>query len=217
MTLEGPRILDKGFSGGVITNDSELPPSTGATSTGGIIKQSNNVFSQQSYYDLAGYTLDDLTAFFAGVTIQEEFTPHGTMTGFIVDLITTHQLTSADMIGAHFTDPTSTLDLPGFNLSTFDMNQVIYARTRTFNTSLMFAGNQVSEYGRTQWGTCSAATSEKIYLTRIIYTAIPMAPDTTISIPPCNYVTSIIVGREPDLTFMMRQRRSYEEATGVSP
>jgi len=213
MTLEGPRILDKGFSGGVITNDS---PST-ASATGGIIKLSENVFAIQSYYDLAGYTQDDLTAFFAGVDIQEEFTPSGTMSGFIVDMITTHQLSSAEIIGAHFTTPTSTLDLPGFNLSTFDMNQVIYARTRTYDSSLMFAGAIVSEYGRTTWGTCSAATSEKIYLTRIIYTAFPIVAAAVFNVPPCNYVTSIVVGREPDLTFMMRQRRSYKEATGVSP
>ena len=36
MTLEGPRILDKSISGGVITNDSEDPPSTEATATGGL-------------------------------------------------------------------------------------------------------------------------------------------------------------------------------------
>jgi len=208
MTLEGPRILDKGFSGGVITNDD---PTT-ASVTGGIIKLSENVFAQQSYYDLAGYTLDDLTAFFAGVTIQEEFQPHGTMTGWIVDMITTHQLNSTDIINAHF--DAATLDLPGFNLSTFDMNQVIYARTRTFSTSANWTPAIISEYGRTQWGTCSASTSEKVYLTRIIYTAIPIIPLTVLNVPPCNYVTSIVVGREPDLTFMMRQRRSYEEATG---
>jgi len=210
VTLEGPRILDKGFSGGVITNDS---PST-ASATGGIIKLSDNVFAQSSYYDLSGYTQNDLTAFFAGVTIQEEFSPTGTMVSFIVDMVTTHQL-SDQIIGAHFTDPSATLDLPGFARSTFDMNQVIYARTRTFNTSVEWG--QISEYGRTQWGTCSAATSEKIYLTRIIYTALPplMVAAATLTIPPCNYVTSIIVAAEPDLTFMMRQRRSYEEATGL--
>jgi len=211
MTLEGPRILDKGFSGGVITNNSP----TDVTATGGISKLSDNVFVMSSYYDLSGYTLDDLTAFFAGVDIQEEFTPHGTMVSFIVDMITTHQLTTADIIGAHFTDTTSTLDLPGFNLSTFDMNQVIYARTRTYNTSANWTPAIISEYGRTQWGTCSASTSEKVYLTRIIYTSIPIIAAATLNIPPCNYVTSIIVGREPDLTFMMRQRRSYEEATGL--
>jgi len=210
MTLEGPRILDKGFSGGVITNTT--PPATpGADASGGIKKLSDNVFAMRSYYDLSGYTLDDLTAFFAGVTIQEQFTPHGTITGFIVDMITTHQLSSADIINAHFA--AATLDLPGFNLSTFDMNQVIYARTRTFNTSAEWA--QISEYGRTQWGTCSASTSEKVYLTRIIYTDLALPPAATLTIPPCNYVTSIVVGREPDLTFMMRQRRSYELATGL--
>lgn len=207
MTLEGPRILDKGFSGGVITN---VDPST-VTVTGGIIALSDNVFVMKSYYDLSGYTQNDLTAFFAGVSIQEEFSPNGTIVSFIVDMVTTHQL-SDQIIGAHFTDPAATLDLPGFARSTFDMNQVIYARTRTYSTSAEWG--QISEYGRTQWGTCSAATSEKIYLTRIIYTAIPIAPG-VLNIPPCNYVTSIIVGREPDLTFMMRQRRSYEEATGL--
>jgi len=210
MTLEGPRILDKGFSGGVITN-TEPPATPGADSTGGIDKLSDTVYAMRSYYDLSGYTLDDLTAFFAGVTIQEQFTPHGTMTGFIVDMITTHQLSSADIINAHFA--AATLDLPGFNLSTFDMNQVIYARTRTFNTSAEWS--QISEYGRTQWGTCSASTSEKVYLTRIIYTGGILPPGATLTVPPCNYVTSIIVGREPDLTFMMRQRRSYELATGL--
>jgi len=211
VTLEGPRILDKGFSGGVITNSVEPPPSGSASATGGLKKLSDNVFTIQSYYDLAGYTQDDLTAFFAGVNIHEQFTPHGTLPGWIVDMITTQQLSSANIIDAHF--DTATLDLPGFNLSTFDMNQVIYARTRTFNTSAEWS--QISEFGRTQWGTCSAATSEKIYLTRIIYTAIPMIPEATFTVPPCNYVTSIIVAKEPDLTFMMRQRRSYELATGL--
>jgi hypothetical protein len=213
VTLEGPRILDKGFAGGVITNSAEPPPSGSASATGGISKLSDNVFANRSYYDLSGYTQNDLTAFFAGVEIQEEFSPHGTMPGFIVDMITTHRLSGTDIINAHFTDPASTLDLPGFHLSTFDMSQVIYARTRTFNTSQEWG--QISEYGRTMWGTCSAATSEKIYLTRIIYTAIPFLPEGTITIPPCNYVTTIIVGKEPDLTFIMRQRRSYEEATAV--
>jgi len=210
MTLEGPRILDKGFSGGIITNTS--PPDTpGASASGGINKLSDNVFSIQTYYDLAGYTQNDLTAFFAGAVIQEEFAPNGTMPGFVIDMITTHQLSSTDIINAHF--DAATLDLPGFNLSTFDMNQVIFARTRTFDTSSVWSA--ISEYGRTQWGTCSAATSEKIYLTRIIYTDLALPPGAILNIPPCNYVTSIVVGREPDLTFMMRQRRSYEEATGL--
>jgi len=211
MTLEGPRILDKAFPGGVITNT--LPPATpGLESvTGGIQELSETVFVIKSYYDLSGYTQDDLTAFFAGVDIQEEFPPSGTLPGYVVDLITTHQLTSTDIINAHF--DAATLDLPGFGLSTFDMNQVIFARTRKFSTSSVWSS--ISEYGRSQWGTCSAATSEKIFLTRIIYTSLGFEPGGILNIPPANYVTSIIVGREPDLTFLMRQRRSYELATGL--
>jgi len=213
VTLEGPRILDKAFGGGVITNAAPPPATPGSTATGGISKLSDNVFANRSYYDLSGYTQDDLTAFFAGVTIQEEFPPGGTMPGYIVDMITTHPLSSTDIINAHFDLPVAALDLPGFSLSTFDMNQVIYARTRKFNTSAEWSS--ISEYGRTQWGTCSAATSEKIYLTRIIYTDLTNPALAVFNIPPANYVTSIIVGREPDLTFLMRMRRSYEEAKAV--
>lgn len=212
MTLEGPRILDKGFSGGVITN-TEPPATPGSSATGGLNKLSDTVYAYQSYYDLAGYTLDDLTCFFAGVDIQEAFTPNGDNPCYIVDMITTHQLTSAEIIAAHFDAATG--DLPGFNLSTFDMNRVIYGRTRTYDTSANWVPAIVSEYGRTQWGTCTAATSEKVYLTRIIYTDLGLTPAAVMNIPPCNYVTSVVVGREADLTFMMRQRRSYKEATGV--
>jgi len=212
MTLEGPRILDKGFSGGSITNTS--PPDTpGATGTGGLDKLSDTVFCYRSYYDLSGYTLDDLTCFFAGVDIQEDFTPNGDNPCYIVDLITTHQLSSTEIIAAHFDAATG--ELPGFNLSTFDMKQVIYGRTRTFDTSTSWAPAVVQEYGRTQWGTCTASTSEKIYLTRIIYMDIGLGPGLIMNIPSCNYVTSVVVGREKELSFLMRQRRSYEEATGL--
>lgn len=206
MTLEGPRILDKGFSGGVITN-TEPPEPPGASSSGGLSKLSDNVFSYGSYYDLSGYTQDDLTCFFSGVSIQEEFVPNGTIPSFIVDLITTHQLSSTEIIDAHL--PGGPADLPGFNLSIFNMNQVIYGRTRTYDTSAEWG--KVSEFGRTIWGTCNASTSEKIFLTRIIYTDLALPPGGIFNVPPCNYVTSIIVGREPELTYLMRQRRSYKE------
>jgi hypothetical protein len=62
------------------------------------------------------------------------------------------------------------------------------------------------------FGTCNAATSDKIYITRILFTSIDLPADLTVTVPPAHYVTSIVVGAEPNLQFMMRQKRSYELA-----
>lgn len=214
MTLEGPRVLDKLFSKAVITNDSELPPSTGTTITGaGWTQLSSSVFLQRSYYDMSGYNKGDLTAFIAGVDIQEEVGPTGDMHGYIVDLITTEFVDNASILAAHF-DNALPDDLPGFPVSTYDMNQVIYGRTRAYNASTSWTPATVGEYSRSNWGTCAATTADKIHITRIIYVDITIPPDATFSPPPCNYVMSILVAKEKELSYLMRQKRSYELATG---
>lgn len=215
MSIEGPRILDKAFAGAVVTNDALEPPSPNTASVDGVNweKLTDSCFVTRTYYDLSGYTRDDLTSFFAGVDIQEEFQPHGSIQCYIIDLVTTESMTTAQITGAHFDDPGATLDLPGFPRSTFDQNQVIYGRTRTYNTSTSFVTGNIAEYGRTNWGTCAAATVEKLYMTRIIYTDPAVIDDLTLTIPPANYVTSAIIAKEPDLVYLMRQKRSYEIAT----
>ena len=212
MTLEGPRILDKIFSRATIEN-SVSEPFTYLVTGDQWHKVTDSSFVTRSYYDLSGYNWQDLTAFFAGSNIQEEFGPNGTLSCYVVDLITTEFLTDADISQAHFNDPAGTSDLPGFPESTFDMSQVIYARTRTFNATMSSLPTDVSQYYQTNWGTCQAATSDKVHLTRIVFTDFSLPHDATIYIPPCDYVTSIIVAKEKELPYLMRQKRSYELAT----
>lgn len=214
MTLEGPRLLDKLFAKAVITNDSEEPPSTGTTITGaGWHEISNIAFVKRSYFDMSGYNMDSLTTFISGIDIQEEVGPTGNMHAYIVDLVTTEFVDNASILAAHF-DNALPDDLPGFPVSTYDMNQVIYGRTRAYNPSTNWEPIIVSEYSRSNWGTCSATTADKVHLTRIIYLDINVPPDGTFSPPPANYVMAVIVAKEKELSFLMRQKRSYELATG---
>jgi len=216
MSLEGPRILDKIFARATIEN-SVSEPFTYLVTGDQWHKVTDSSFVTRSYYDLSGYNWQDLTAFFAGSTIQEEFGPNGNLSCYVVDLITTEFLTDADISQAHFNDPAGTADLPGFPESTFDMSQVIYGRTRTFNATLnpdpASPIPEVSQYYQTNWGTCQAATSNKVHITRIVFTDFSLPVDSRIYIPPCDYVTSIIVAKEKELTYLMRQKRSYELAT----
>jgi len=217
MSLEGPRILDKVFAGATITYGAD-PGSVPPTIDGDQWRQvTSTSYAIRGYYDLSGYNWQDLTAFFVGIDVQEEFGPVGTLPCYVIDMITTEYLSTADISQAHFDDPTGTSDLPGFPESTFDMSQVIYARTRTFNSTMSSVPTDVSQYYQTNWGTCQAATSDKVHITRIVFTPIipgvPPVVNQSITIPPCAYVTSIIVGKEKDLAYLMRQKRSYELAS----
>lgn len=217
MTIEGPRVLDKLFGKAVITTDAEPHPSTGVTIAGDGWKElSNIVFVTRSYYDLSGYNRKELTSFIQGVDIQEEVGPTGNMHAYIVDLVTTEYVDDTTIIDGHF-ENVQPDDLPGFPVSTYDMQQVIYGRTRAYNPSTTWTGatSTIGEYSRSNWGTCAATTADKVHLTRIVYIGFdPIAVDSSFAPPPCNYVMAIIVGKEKELPFLMRQKRSYELATG---
>ena len=215
MTLEGPRILAKQIAGVVIETNDSGPPAVSSiqgASHNNWKRLNNRSFVNRSYYDLTGYNRYDLTSFFQGVDIQEEFGPNGDLPVWVIDLITTEFVDDDTITNALFDDQSLLGDLPGFPGSTMNQEQVIYGRTRTFYGSSNWT-NKVGEYARTQWGTCTAATSDKIHLTRIVMVDVAVPKSVSISIPPCNYVSSIIVGKEKELAFMMRQKRSYELAT----
>lgn len=212
MTLEGPRILGKPLDGCHVQNSPDDPSVTSTIAGDNWVKLSETVMINRSYYDLSGYNRKELTSFFAGIDIQEEFGTYGALPGYLVDLITTEYITDADAINAHISEATALDSLPGFPRSTFDMNQVIYGRTRSFYTSADWA--LINQYSTTNWGTCRASTADKIHLTRIIFTDPNLPENQAFIVPPCNYVASIVVTKEEDLTFLMRQKRSYELATG---
>ena len=212
MTLEGPRVLTKILGRGIITNGSETPPSTTSSVDGNDWdKLSETVYVQRSYYDMSGYNKDFLTAFIQGVEIQEEHGAFGGTQGYLVEILSTERLDNTSITGAAIEDPAALLDLPGFNLSTFDQSQIIYARNRKYVTSTTWGA--IGLFSTSMWGTCNAATSDKIHISRIWYSNPPLVQDEVVNLPPANIVMAIIVGKEEELPFLMRQKRSYELAT----
>jgi hypothetical protein len=212
MTLEGPRLLDKtlGFADIQLGSVEPFP----ATLTGGGWVVLENVatptYASRSYYDLSGYNMGELTSFFQAVDVQEVFTPFGSAACRVIDLVTTEYVSDTEIVAA-YQYTTGDGDLPGFPLSSYDMQQVVYGRTRTFTTNSSFG--DITLQGSTMWGTCSAATSDKLHITRIVMVLNSSTPDQVVHVPACNYVTAIIVAKEKQLPFLMRQKRSYELAT----
>lgn len=219
MTIEGPRTLDKildGFSATMTADPSSFPAAFAGDNWVALENALAPTFVNRSYYDLSGYSLDDLTAFITGVDIQESWGPRGTAGCFIVDLITTEFVGDGDLMQAYIYPtlgvPFPTRDLPGFPESTFDMSQVVFGRTREY----VPAGQNTNAnlYSVTNFGTGTATAAQKLYITRIVYIDADAPGESTIQVPPCDYVSAVIVAKEKDNPYLMRLKRSYELAPG---
>jgi len=209
MTLEGPRVLDKLLPGSSVAMLSEVI--LNATNNWNIIAALPNVMVQRGYFDLSGYQLENLTAFFGGIEMQEG----GFLSGdddfsMLTELVTTEFISDAEITAVA---PTFNDGMPiGFGNSTFNQEQIVYARSRL--SVIQGAGITIpSTLTVTRWGTCSAATVDKLHITRIFRTGQASGASTMI-IPDVNVVVAIIVGKEKELPFLMRQKRSYELSTG---
>jgi len=208
MTLEGPRLLDKMFNTLRATTNPEAPYTT--ITNGGnwdIISEdgTTTVFASSSYFDLSGYNKDSLTTFFQATEIQEAYSIGGTVdAAIIIDLITSEKPTNAELLIVANSPP-------GFPESTTAMQQVIYGRQRQYVQNSTVTG-YMTMTGMGQWGTMAAGTMDKVHLTRILITS--STPVQTVNCPPANYVSMVIVSKEDEVPFLMRQKRSYELATG---
>jgi len=213
MTIEGPRVLNKILPVFYGTNASLAPflPVTNDT----FEDLGTGTYVYRTYYDLSGYNRKDLTAFFQGVDIQEgTFNSTNMYQMNIVDLITTEFMSDAACIQAAafgFADG----DAPGFPLSVYDLDQVVYGRRRTWARTDAGQINQVTPlFNVATYGTCSGASSDKLHITRIISVPAGPAADEYFRVSPSAYITAIIVAEEKELAYLMRQKRSYEIATG---
>ena len=222
MTIEGPRVMDKPLPWCDIDTGPVAPgyPITITAGQGWVVLDDGAAHTptivNRSYYDLSGYTLKELTAFIQGVDIQEAFMPFGSISCTVVDMITTEFVNDATLLAAHVYT-TGNGDLPGFPNSTYDMSQVIYGRTRTFVDNSSW--DDIALQGTTIFGTGAATSGEKLYITRVVYiitgAAGVITPAKAIHIPPCDYVTAVIVAKEKDIPYLMRLKRGYEHTSGL--
>jgi len=209
MTLEGPRVLAKVLTGTTVTNDGSALI-TSVTGQWDQVAGSNNAAVQRTYSDLSGYNMDQLTTFVQAVDIQDP----GPLAGDdaaneILEIISTEFITDAEIV-AFLAGPG--FSGPGYSLSTNNMDQVIYGRRRTYYLHVPPTTPVIPFlHSAHLWGTASAITSDKLHLTRILLTT---TINSVTHVSDTNVVVSIIVAQEKELPFLMRQKRSYELATG---
>ncbi len=209
MTLEGPRVLAKNLTGVSCQTDGDT----------GFMENFNGqgwepvgtfIGVQRTYFDLSGYNRDSLTTFIQGVDFQYAGPPTTSDTFMmVIDLITTERISNAEIIQTYAAPAApGILTGTGFPESALNQEQVIYARRRAYSQDSTLGATDLPTLVSTDlWGTCSAATSDKIHITRIL---IGATINKLYNIPPVNVVVAAIIAEEKELAFLARQKRSYE-------
>lgn len=217
MTLEGPRVMNKVVNGSY----GEMAAPNGIYTVGptqegwgtGTTDNAREFAVHRSYFDLSGYQLEDLTVYFQGVEPQESTCPRGTAHNLETYLFLTTEYVSEDEITLWLDNGAGTFSGLGFSDSKFNQEQIIFARQRVYRNDGSVTPAMPNIQAVSQWGTCAASTADKIHITRIVFMRTNAA-GAYYHVPDVNMVVGIIVGREPELPFLMRQKRSYEIATG---
>jgi len=213
MSIEGPRVLAKILAGVSCQTDGEYGAMENFTGSGwsavGVY-----LAVQRTYFDLSGYNRDSLTTFIQATEFQTAAPPTSSDTHMmVIDLITTEYMSDAEIISTYGSGPPGGFTATGFPESTLNMEQVVYGSRSTYKTNLATGAalDFLHLFSIDTWGTGSAVTVDKLHITRIL---IGFSINKLFFVPPVNVVVPVIVGKESTLPFLMRQKRSYELATG---
>jgi len=211
MTIEGPRVLDKVLPGCVITTDGSAEIGSVVGGNWRAVVGIPGIVVQRDYFDNSGYGVGDLTMFVQAVEMQYPGPISGDDTAIsVLEYVTTELITDEEIVAtmtilAGGSAPNGT----GFSRSTMNQEQIIYARRRLYVLNSLITPVIPNLHSTNMWGTCNASTGDKIYITRIVNMG---SFDTQAFIPDVNVVLAAVIGKEKELAYLMRQKRSYESS-----
>lgn len=186
----------------------------------------------ETQIDLTGYARDDLTFNFHGSFVQEAG-PYNYNLGaglFVYDLVTTVPVKMTDMaLLVYSANAAGMTQFGPATGGTGNQNRetVIHSQIRTFAQNSQFPGSYyLSEESNTFQSSLEPTAADRLFVYRVIVLipdvtadpgAVPPAVPTypygpTCVIPSSRIVMPGMMGREPELEYMMRLKRSYELA-----
>lgn len=224
MPLEGAHILRKSLDGALLTltgtNEFQVTSGDGwdiHTATGSV----DFAVNRGSYFDLSGYTREELTTFPMNWDISED--------GKVINLqnaadyfcgIKTWDIISEKPITDEDLDVLAVSGAPGFLPSHHEARGIVGARWREYAWNTTMASSiaptpltiidcyvAVSD----EWGLCQATTVQHLYITRIMRMFDATSAAGTISIPNSIWSIGVVTAEEKDLVYVERLRRSWEQ------
>jgi hypothetical protein len=211
-TLTGPRQLTQM----VPEYAGEMGASEFPGSKGWIASPTTALVYYETYFDLSGYALDDLTAIPIAATLQDPGLYSSTDTKValqVVDVISQERLRAGRVLNDLVTDN----NLPGMMMSANNFEQITFGNYRLFMGQKTFtdpAGLATVAYlaaDSKDFGSGDPVTVEKLWCYRFVMArGATEASSSTIQIPASRFILNVQVVDEADKVYLMRLKRSYE-------
>ena len=205
--LEGPRRLTKEIPAYQGTYTTVFPDGSGWINEG-----LTNMIAYETYFDLSGYELDDITFVPTGVLLQDPGRYTGNNPALDIELL---DIVSQERLS--LTDLNAQLTLgsvPGMTGTTEDFTQIIAGNYRLMIQQTTSAAiDLLLPVDGGSFGSGEPTAAAKLWVYRIARVNGSKGAGNTLTIPASRFVMSGTAIKEDDLPYMMRLKRSYELAT----
>ena len=216
MSVEGERVISKMIPQlyvAYLDDGIALMEQTPGTGWDEIIP--NQLYQWHSVLDLTGISMEHLTTFFTGLSVQEPLPFMGTrLTGVDNTMwaLVTDCITNEPLDGNNVTLPFVSVEgmTPGFIRSNTNWDDVIMGSWRELVVNQEIAGSigtlSINQNG--SFGSAEASASNKLYFTRTLYLSAFGLLGDNIRLPPARFVAGIAIAEEKDHAYLMRLKRS---------
>ena len=230
--LTGMRTLSKQYMSGVMDWEanvgpgaiSKFVPAPIATAPGFSETQWQGVDNKamlftESYFDLSGYELDDLTVGIVDARVQDPgvYTYSGLEDVFFCyDIYSQERLTVDDLKLIKSNHTLEAMSAPGMAAGPLDRSQIVFGMMRLFakNASITGLPTMMLNTRTVRFGSGNATAVQKLWTYRIVVFIQTPAGGDRIVIPATTHLMIADVQKEDELPYMMRLSRSYELSTG---
>jgi len=173
----------------------------------------------ESYFDLSGYELDDLTVGIVDARVQDPgvYTYSGLEDVFFCyDIYSQERLTIDDLKLMKSLHTLERMSAPGMAEGPLDRSQIVFGMCRLFakNANITGLPTMMLNTRTVRFGSGNATAVQKLWTYRIIVFIQTPAGGDRIVIPATTHLMIADVQKEDELPYMMRLSRSYELSTG---
>jgi len=166
--------------------------------------------------DLSGYELDDLTIYPLFIGLQDPGT-------YSASAGTNARMRIIDIVSQERLDLLTTVDeamffnaMPGMSATNIDFVQILSGQFRMGVSNTTLADTSLMQTIQTSdFGSASPTSVRRLWLYRFIIPSGTYTPASELKIPASRFVIRANIAKESDLSYLMRQKRSYELAGKV--
>jgi len=181
-----------------------------------VVGSTPSAVAYETNMDLSGYELDDLTIYPLFIGLQDPGV-------YSVSYGTSSRMRIIDIVSQERLDLLATVDeamqfnaMPGMSATNIDFIQILSGQFRMAVGNTILADQSLMQTVQSSdFGSASPTSARKLWLYRFVIPSGTFTPTSVLQVPASRFVIRANIAKESDLSYLMRQKRSYELAAKV--